>query len=78
MSLQADFMSNVVELVARHILQRLAFAFELLVDPDRLLRHLLVRVFGATDQREVWPRGHALVSVAVQSDSEHQCFLLLL
>src|SRR5207247_33119 len=52
--------------------QLLAHGFQLLVDLDRLLGHLLVRLLAASHQGEVRTGRDALVAVGVQSDTKQE------
>src|SRR6185436_962386 len=73
-ALQTDLVRDVVELGMTELLERFAFLNELLVDLDRLLGHLLVRVFRPADKREVRAGRHTLVPVAVESHAKHYGF----
>jgi len=67
-------MGDVVKLIMADIFQPLAARFELLVDLDGFLGHLLMRAFGAADEREVRSGGETFVAVGIQSDTHHDCF----
>src|SRR6266571_9505073 len=72
MLFQTDRLGNVVELFAADLVQLLAHGFELLIDLNRLLGHLLVSLLAASHQGEVRTGRDALVAVGVQSDTEQQ------
>lgn len=76
MPLQADRLRDVVELLVTDFVQLLAALLELFVDLDRLLGHLLMRVLGTADQREVRSGRESLVAVGIQPDAQHQRFAL--
>src|SRR5215213_6961658 len=74
---KSNGLRDLVELIMADVLQTFSFAFELLVDLERLLRHLLVSVFRAAHQREVWTGGDTFVTVVVKANTEHQCLCFL-
>jgi len=72
--LQADLVGDVGELLAADLLQALAAGLELLVDLDGFLSHLLMRVLGAADEREIIAFGDALVAVGIEAEAKHHRF----
>lgn len=67
-------MGNIIEFFTAHFFQPLAARGQLLVDLDGFLGHFLVRVFGAARQQEIVPLGHALVTIRVKTDAQHDSF----
>lgn len=72
--MQSNGVRDVVKLFAADGFQRLAAVFQLLVDLDGLLGHLLVRVLAAAYEGKVIPFGHALVTIRIQSHAKHHRF----
>ena len=72
MMFQADRVGDIVELFAADFMQFLAHGFQLLVDLNGLLGHLLVGLLAASQQCEVRAGRDALVAVRVQSDTEQK------
>jgi hypothetical protein len=68
--LQSHFLCDVVKLFAAYFFQLFAARFELFVDLDGFLRHVVMRFLRAADEREVRPRGDTLVAVGIQADAE--------
>src|SRR5436190_22083238 len=67
---QSDLARDVVHFLAADRFEGLALAFELFVNLDGLLRHLLVCVFRAADEGKIRALRHALVAITVEADPQ--------
>ena len=74
---QSDLMGDVLELGAADFFQPFAAGLELFVDLDGLLGHVLMRVLGTADQREIFTRGDAFTSIRIQTEAENLGFAFL-
>ena len=74
MALQPDLMGDVVKFLVADFVKPLAARLEFLVNLDGFLGHLLVRVPRSAHEREVRAFGDALVSIGIESESEHHRF----
>lgn len=72
--MQTNRMRNVIELFAAHFIQALAAGVQLFVDLDGLLSHLLVSVLRTARQQKIVPRGHALVTIGVETNAQQDSF----
>jgi len=70
---EADFVGDVVELIAADLFELFAAGLELFVDLNGLLGHHLMRFLRAADQRKVRPGRQPFMTVGIQSDTKHHC-----
>lgn len=70
MALQSNLMSDIVKLFACDLFKLFAARFELLVDFDGLLGHLLVCLLRAAYECEVLSARDTLMTVRVQAHSK--------
>src|SRR4051812_47449002 len=73
---QSHSMRNFVQFLAARLLQLFPLRRELLIDLHRFLRHHLVSFLAPPDQGEILSCSDTLVPVRIQSNSQHDCFLL--
>lgn|ERR1017187_10767702 len=75
----ADFVGDLVKLIARDGLEGFAAALEVLVHFDGLLLHRAVRLLAAANQLEILAGGDAGMTVlAVEAEAQQPRFLLRL
>jgi len=71
-------MRDIVEFFAADFFQLFAALLQFFVDLDGFLRHPVVRLLGAPDEREIVAGRDALVTVGIQSDAENHGFAFFL
>ena len=75
--LQPDLVGDVVEFLTADIIEVLATRLEFFVDLDGFLGHLLVRVLGTADEREIIALGDAFAAIRIQAEAEDSGFAFL-
>lgn len=70
MFFETHLVRDVIEFLFADVLKLLAARFELFVDLDGFLGHLLMRGLGTAEEREVIAFGDALVAVGIKAEAE--------
>ena len=70
-------MGDVIKLLTADLFEMLALGAKLLVNLDGFFDHLLMGLLSAPQEGEILSSGDSLVTIRVQTHSNHEAFLLI-
>jgi hypothetical protein len=70
---QAHFLGDIIEFLAREIIELFAAGLEPLIDLNDFFGHGLMGRFRAADEGKIFARGDPFMPIGIQANTEHHC-----